>query len=221
MKQKILLLEDDLQLNATVKRFFELNNYTVFEAYDGDKAEEILYEEDIDIMLLDVKVPNQNGFELLKSIRDAKKDTPAVFVTSLNHNDDIERAFGLGCDDYIRKPFALKELLLRVESILKRVYGDRDSLIDISDDISFDSKEMVLTKNKIRVSLKTKESKLLLLMLQNPNQMLGYSRIENSLWGYDEESSRGSLRTYITRLRSLLGKEKIETIKHIGYRYVP
>lgn len=220
MIQTILLLEDDVQLSDTIKQFLTFQGYEVLCAYDGLQAQDIVYEKHIDLMLLDVKVPHLNGFEFLKTVRREGKDTPAIFITSLNSVKDVTQGFDSGCDDYIRKPFALKELLVRVESLLKRTYGSYDEKIDLGDDLLFDTKSLLLTRENKRVSLKTKELKLLALFLQYPNELLEYEKIFETLWEYDEEPSAGSLRTYIKTLRAVIGKEKIETIKNIGYRFV-
>ncbi|HFQ62119.1 MAG TPA: response regulator transcription factor [Epsilonproteobacteria bacterium] len=220
MTVKILLLEDDIQLNETVKQFLELKGYEVYEAYDGLKAEEIAYEKHIDLMLLDVKVPHMSGFDFLKNIRKQGKEIPAIFITSLNSVEDVEKGFSLGCDDYIRKPFALKELQVRVESLLKRSFGTHEDKVDLGEGLAFDIKELSLTRNKEKIPLKTKELKLLALFLQHPNMLLDYEKINETLWEYDEEPSAGSLRTYIKRIRAAIGKEKVETIKNIGYRFV-
>jgi len=220
MKTTILLLEDDIQLSDTVKQFLELKGYEVYAVYDGVEAEEVVYEKHIDLMLLDVKVPHVSGFDFLKSVRAEGKETPAIFITSLNAVEDVEKGFSLGCDDYIRKPFALKELLVRVESLLKRTFGTHDEQVDLGEDLLFDVKALTLTKEKERIPLKTKELKLLSLFLQHQNELINYDTIHEALWGYDEEPSAGSLRTYIKTLRASIGKEKIETIKNIGYRFV-
>ena len=220
MIQTLLLLEDDLHLSDTVKQFLEFKGYEVYCAYDGLEAQNIVYEKHIDLMLLDVKVPHLNGFEFLKKVRSEGKDMPAIFITSLNSVEDVEEGFAMGCDDYIRKPFALKELLVRVESLLKRSFGTHDEKVDLGEGILFDTKEMMLTEHNNRVPLKTKELKLLALFLQHTNELLNYEKINETLWEYDEEPSSGSLRTYIKTLRSTIGKEKIETIKNIGYRFV-
>ncbi len=220
MTQTILLLEDDVQLSDTIKQFLTFQGYEVFCAYDGLQAQDLVYEKHIDLMLLDVKVPHLNGFEFLETVRKEGKDTPAIFITSLNSVKDVTQGFDSGCDDYIRKPFALKELLVRVESLLKRSYGTHDEKIELGTDLFFDTKSLLLTQENKRVSLKTKELKLLALFLQYPNELLEYEKIFETLWEYDEEPSAGSLRTYIKTLRATIGKEKIETIKNIGYRFV-
>ena len=220
MTATVLLLEDDIQLSDTVKQFLEIKGYRVLTAYDGLQAEELAYENHIDLMLLDVKVPHVSGFDFLKSIREKGIQTPAIFITSLNTVKDVEKGFALGCDDYIRKPFALKELLVRVESLLKRTFGTHAEKVDLGEGLAFDVKELILTKDTEKIALKTKELKLISLFLQHPNTLVTYETINEALWSYDEEPSSGSLRTYIKTLRAAIGKDKIETIKNIGYRFV-
>ena len=105
MKAKILLLEDDVTLSETVTEFLEDNGFEVIVAYDGEKASELIYEQQFDLFLLDVNVPLLNGFELLKQKRDDGVKTPAIYITSLNSIDSLEDGYKSGCDDYIRKPF--------------------------------------------------------------------------------------------------------------------
>ncbi len=215
----ILLLEDDLQLSDTVKQFLTHSGYQVYPAYDALDAKDLLYEHTIDLILLDIKVPHQNGFDFLKEVRDEGNQTPAIFITSLNAVDDVTRGFEIGCDDYIRKPFALKELLVRVEATLKRQFNTQEEAIKLSNGYSFNINKNYLMQDQEKVSIKNKELKLLRLFLQNPNKLLSYDQIFNALWEYDERPSQGSLRAYISTLRHILGKEYIETVKNIGYRY--
>jgi len=161
MAQTILLLEDDVQLSDTIEQFLVAQGYQVFCAYDGLQAEELAYEKRIDMMLLDVRVPYQNGFIFLKKLRGEGCKIPAVFITSLNSVEDVTEGFDVGCDDYIRKPFALKELLVRIESLLKRRYGIYNDKIDLGNELLFDIKNNLLTHKNQRVSLKTKEQNYL------------------------------------------------------------
>ncbi|KYJ85791.1 response regulator transcription factor [Sulfurovum riftiae] len=220
MQRKILLLEDDLQLNDTIKQFLEHHHYTVLPSYDGHQAKEILYETDIDLILLDIKVPLQNGFDLLSELRKEGDETPAIFITSLHGVDDVSKGFNAGCDDYIRKPFALKELLVRIEAQLRKRYGSRENHIDIGNRLCYYPKEFRLTRDGKTIPLKNKEARLLSLLLEYPDKLVSYDKINAALWDFDEEPSAGSLRTYIKTLRSHLGKESIETVKNIGYRFV-
>jgi len=216
----ILLLEDDQHLSDTVKQFLEYQGYDVLCAYDGLQAQDIVYEKQIDLMLLDVKTPQQNGFDFLQAVRNNDVQTPAIFITSLNSVEDVTRGFDIGCDDYIRKPFALKELLVRVEALMKRRYGTYEEKIDLGNGLVFDVKEILLTKQNQKMPLKNKEAKLLSLFLEYPNELLPYDKIFERLWEYGENPSAGSLRAYVQTVRSILGKEKIETIKNVGYRFV-
>ncbi|NOR55489.1 MAG: response regulator, partial [Sulfurovum sp.] len=155
----------------------------------------------------------------LQTLRDDGIETPAIFITSLNSVEDVTRGFNIGCDDYIRKPFELKELSVRVESLLKRRYGTYSEKVDLGKGLFFDVKENYLTQNNKKVPLKNKEAKLLSLFLEYPNKLLTYDKIFERLWEYEEVPSAGSLRAYIQTIRSYLGKENIETIKNIGYRF--
>ncbi len=220
MQRKILLLEDDLQLSDTIKQFLEYHHYEVYVAYDAHSARDQLYEIHVDLMLLDIKVPFQNGFDLLTQLRKEGDDTPAIFITSLHSVEDVARGFDVGCDDYIRKPFALKELLVRIELQLKHHYGNQEELIDLGSGLFFNPKELQLTQKDKVLPLKNKEANLLNLLIGHPNELLSYEKIFSALWSYDEEPSGGSLRTYIKTIRAHIGKERIETVKNIGYRFV-
>ena len=220
-KKKILLLEDDLTLNETVAEYLEEEGFEVDGVDDGLEAMDKIYENSYDILLLDVKVPQMNGFDLLKEVRSREIATPAIFITSLNSIDDLSVGYESGCDDYIRKPFALKELLMRVETILKRDFFHNDNeKIEISKEAFYDIGANVLYVNNEQMTLNNKESKLLKLFLQNQNQVLSHERIYDSLWDYDETYSEASLRTYIKNLRKILGKEKIVSIKKQGYKFI-
>ncbi|NKQ40415.1 MAG: response regulator transcription factor [Sulfurovum sp.] len=219
-KPKILLLEDDANLNETICDYLEEQGYDVIGVYDGHEAENRLYENSYDLLLLDVNTPGINGFEVLKSAREQGVKTPAVYITSLGSVDDLEQGFESGCDDYIRKPFALKELLIRVDTLIKRSFyhEDRES-ISINEGISYDVPNgMLLTKDS-SYQLGIKESKLLKLFLQRSDEVVSHESIFEVLWNYDEEPSDASLRTYIKNLRKVIGKERIISVKKQGYRY--
>ncbi len=220
MNKKILLLEDDMALNETIVDYLENLNYDVISVYDGNSAMDTIYENSFDLLLLDVNVPDINGFEILKSVREQDITTPAVFITSLNSMVDLENGFESGCDDYIRKPFALKELKLRVETILKReFFHQNNSKIQIDTNIFYDSNNDLLCIDGEDIQLNNKDAKLLKLFLQNVEQILSHETIYSTLWEYDEQISESALRTYIKNLRKYLGKEKIVSIKKLGYKF--
>ena len=220
MKPSILLLEDDMELSDTIAQFLRHNGFEVTQSFDAHDAREKMFEKRFDLWLLDVKVPHQSGIDLLKEVRREGSDTPAIFITSLHGVDDATRGFDAGCDDYIRKPFALKELKARIEAVMKRRYGTSDTKVAIDDATTFDTISYILIRNGERIPLKPKEAKLLALFLQNGDKTLSKAEIFSHLWDYDETPNEGSLRTFVKVLRKHLGKERIETVKDVGYRFV-
>ncbi|WP_294954412.1 response regulator transcription factor [Sulfurovum sp.] len=217
---KILLLEDDANLNETVTEFLEEEGYEVVSVYDGHEAQEKLYESRYDLLLLDINVPGMDGLALLKESREEGVVAPAIFITSMNSVDDLERGFESGCDDYVRKPFALKELKIRVETLLKRsFYHESKEMIKIDDTVFYDTKNAELVIDGQSVSLGNKESRLLKLFVKKEGEVLSHERIYTHLWDYDEEPSDTALRTYIKNLRKIIGKERIVSIKKQGYKF--
>jgi len=218
---KILLLEDDANLNETVTEFLEELGHEIISVYDGYEAQEKLYESKYDLLLLDVNTPGITGFDLLKEAREGDVVAPAIFITSLDSVEDLEKGFESGCDDYIRKPFALKELKIRVETLLKRgFYHESKELIAITKNIAYDTKNNELVIDDKSVSLGHKESKLLKLFMKNEGEVIAHERIYKHLWDFDEEPSDTALRTYIKNLRKIVGKDKIVSIKKQGYKFI-
>ncbi|MDD4328701.1 MAG: response regulator transcription factor [Aliarcobacter sp.] len=219
MKTKILLLEDDLNLSDTVCDYLEEKGFEVICVYDGEEALSSIYENSFDLLLLDVNVPIKNGFQVLKEIRKDGNNTPAIYITSLNSVDSLEQGYSSGCDDYIRKPFELKELLIRIQTILKREFSQKSEIVNITETITFNSISSELKDADKEIKLNLKELKLLKFFLQHPNELLVHDRIYDYVWDYDEEYSDNSLRTYIKNLRKILGKDKIVSLKKLGYRF--
>ncbi len=221
LKARILLLEDDANLNETITEFLEEAGYEVESAYEGFEAEEKLYESKFDLLLLDVNTPGLNGFEVLEGARERGVDAPAIYITSLSSVDDLEKGYDSGCDDYIRKPFVLRELLIRMETLLRRgFYHERKEYIEISNIIKYDIQSNLLVVDEKSVSLGNKESKLLKLFMQYQGEVLSHERIYTHLWDFDEEPSDTALRTYIKNLRKIVGKDKIVSIKKQGYKFI-
>lgn len=217
---KILYLEDDLNLSETVAEFLRDEGFEVICAYDGQEALELIYSSSFDILLLDVSVPKINGFKLLRELRDAQILTPSIYITSLNSINDLSNGYESGADDYIKKPFELKELLLRINALLKREYKVQTKTIHIKGGVEFDIYTNELIINDEKVVLNKKESLLLKLLLKNKNQAVTFETIYQSVWQYNQMHSYLSLRTYIKTLRKHIGKEHIVSIKNLGYKLV-
>jgi len=219
-KGEILVLEDDSNLNDTVTDFLEDSGYQVVSTYSGLEAQDILYEKRFDLLLLDVNVPNLNGFELLKWAREQGDDSPAIFITSLNSVDDLEMGFESGCDDYIRKPFELKELLIRVDTLIKRSFSkNKQEMLSIGENATYNIESNALLINNQPYNLGKKESQLLKIFIKHEGEVVSHEYIYSHLWSFDETPSDTSLRTYIKHLRKILGKERIVSIKRQGYRF--
>jgi DNA-binding response OmpR family regulator len=217
---KLLLLEDDVALSETVEEYLQENGYDVVCVYDGESAEEKLYEEKFDLLLLDVNVPQVDGFSLLRSARKEGVDVPAIFITSRNTMQDVEHGFESGADDYLRKPFELKELLLRVRTILKRnFFHHPEPRLQLLEGAEYDFEKGQLYIDGKMVALGEKEGRLLKLFVQHRGELLAHEVIFGHLWDFDESPSDDALRTYIKNLRKLLGKEHIVSHKRLGYQF--
>ncbi|MDY0123119.1 response regulator transcription factor [Sulfurimonas sp.] len=217
---KILYLEDDLNLSQTVEEFLKDEGFDVVCVYDGDEALETVYAQKFDLFLLDVNVPQIDGFQLLKELRGADISTPTIFITSLKGINDLSLGYESGADDYIKKPFALKELLLRINALLKREYKTHQQLIKINDSVNFNLYANELIKEGEKIPLGHKEFLLLKLLLKHKNECVSFEEIYENVWQFNESHSYMSLRTYIKNLRKNIGKEHILSIKNFGYKLV-
>ncbi|HHH19889.1 MAG TPA: response regulator transcription factor [Campylobacterales bacterium] len=219
-KAKILLLEDDANLNDTVTDFLEDEGYTVESTYDGYEAQDLLYESKYDLLLLDVNTPGIDGFTLLKEARENGVASPTIFITSLDGIEDLEKGFESGCDDYIRKPFVLKELLIRIETLLRRgFFHEASDMIVIDEGVEYNTKSNELVVGGEAQTLGNKESALFKLFMKHPNEVISHDRIYKELWDFDEDPSDTALRTYIKNIRKIIGKDRIVSIKKQGYKF--
>ncbi|MBR8462929.1 response regulator transcription factor [Campylobacter sp. faydin G-105] len=217
---KILLVEDDETLLEMIAEYLRDNDYLVTTCNNAADALDLAYEQNFDILVLDVKLPKGDGFSLLSSLRSAGVNTPAIFTTSLNTVNDLESGYESGCDDYLKKPYELKELLIRIKNLIKRSFLHTNSdFIALADGYKFYPQSKNLTKNDEIVNLSNKQSELLILFLQNKNKLLTKQEIFDKIWSFDEEPSEQSLRVYIKDIRQILGKENITNKRGDGYIY--
>ncbi len=216
IKRQILLLEDDELFSQTLVDFLEESNFSVDVASDGEEALLKSYENHYDIYLFDINVPKLNGIELLKTLRNNNVQIPTIFLTSYKDDKTLEECFDNGCDDFLRKPFKVSELLLRMNAILKRT-SRIEKIVKISENhhYNFDTRKIYCDNEEIKQPLKVVQ--LLELFIENDNKTLTNYEIIDRLWNNSQEHSEGSLRLYITKIRKIVGKEKILNIKKVGY----
>ncbi|WP_419774306.1 response regulator transcription factor [Halarcobacter sp.] len=215
---KILLLEDDTLLHEIIEEFLEELEYETVSTYDGQEAYELIYEQHFDLLILDVNVPSINGFDLLKSLKANSIDIPTIFITSLHTTKDMETGFNAGADDYIRKPFHLSELKLRIDNIkrLRKIESKEEQKINDEISYNYDLKAIILKDEKFQLS-KT-EAKVFEYLLKHSNKAVSIEEIALNNWVYDEAPTDTTVRTYIKNLRKILGKDSIINIKGVGYK---
>lgn len=220
VRPKVLLVEDDHYLGSMIKEHLENSGFDVIWLKDGSDALDVGYSGNFDIFVFDVRLPKESGFSVLKTLRESKKTTPAIFITSLSSIDDVEVGFDCGCDDYLRKPFELKELTLRIKKLISRSYPKIiNKSVEVAPNIHFNPIEGVLRRDSKEIKLPEKELRLLKALLKKRGQYLGIDEISSEIWGdTDKEYSFLSIRTYIKNLRKILGKERIQNQKGGFYK---
>ncbi|MFA6740326.1 MAG: response regulator transcription factor [Arcobacteraceae bacterium] len=214
---KILLLEDDELFASTVEDFLSDEGFDVDIAYDGEECLELNFKKNYDLYIFDINVPKINGLDLLKQLRQSDDNTPTIFLTSYKDKDTLHDAFLKGCDDYLKKPVDLDELILRIKALLKR-NKKQFNIIKLSDTLTFNPSNKRAYENEIDLNLPVKVLDLLELFLENKGEIVTKNMIISKLWTTQEEYSEGSIRVYINQIKKLLGKESILNIKGIGYK---
>ena len=205
---KILLLEDDNILAQTMVQILEQENYEVTLVNDGQEVIDITYENKFDLYLFDINVPLISGMETLKLLRDAEDNTPTFFITALRDIKTTLEGFNCGCDDYIKKPFDLDELLARIQATLKR----KNPVIQYND-ISFDLLENRVLKAGKEVTLGNVEKEIFALLIRNINMTVDKS----TFFDYMNKPSETGLRVLISKLKKVLDLN-ITNTKGIGYK---
>jgi DNA-binding response OmpR family regulator len=214
---RILLLEDDLLFAETLTDLLEENGYKVMHAPNGQKALDVTFGFKFDIYLLDINVPLIGGMTLLKELRDAGDDTPAIFLTSHKDKEILKQGFLSGGDDFITKPFDTDELLLRLHSLLRRMQKDSVTCIGL---LCHDATHKRISYNSKELEFSKKEYQLLLLLMIHVNNLVPKELIIDELWTLGEAGSEGAVRVYINRIKQLLPQMKIENIRGLGYKLV-
>jgi len=207
-KLKILLLEDDEMLCQTMAQFLKQDNYDVSVVYDGEEAIEATYKDKFDLYLFDVNVPFIDGIDVLKLLRDAEDFTPTFLITALIDLDSISKGFDSGCDDYIKKPFDIDELLVRIKAIFKR----KNPVVEYGN-ITFDLLEKRVYQKKEEVDLGSVEKAIFALLIRNVSITVNKS----SFFDCMNKPSEAGLRVLISKLKKIFDID-ITNVKGIGYK---
>jgi DNA-binding response OmpR family regulator len=226
MSIKVFYVEDELFLGKIVKESLESRGFEVIMESDGAKATALFKKSSPDICVLDVMLPNKDGFTIADEIRELNEAVPIIFLTAKTQTEDVVKGFTLGGNDYIRKPFSMEELIVRIQNVLKNKTGGGQKIT--GDNVtfgkySFQLNRQVLSSGKDDRKLSFRESELLKLLYQNREKIIDRKDILNLLWGNDSFFNSRNLDVYITKLRSYLKEDptlEIITIKGIGYRFV-
>lgn len=218
---KILIADDDKRIRTMIKEYLSLENYVVEEAQNGKEAIRLLQNEHFDLLILDIMMPEMDGWDVCKAIRD-KHNIPVIMLSARSEEYDKLLGFELGIDDYITKPFSPKELSARMKAVLKRVKATErqiDRFIYNSLEVDFASQQVVVGGKT--VSLTKKEFELLRYFIQNKNIVLTRDQLLSEVWGFDYFGDHRTVDTHIKTLRERLGKYRslIKTVWGTGYKF--
>ncbi len=213
--KKILIVEDEEPISNLIKVNLTAEGYRCTCAFDGKTAADFIEKEDYDLILLDIMLPEINGYELLEYIKPL--EVPVIFLTAKSEVDDRIKGLKLGADDYISKPFQVGELLARVEAVLRR-YGKAGKKLSLGD-VEIDMESRMVCKAGVQVDLTVKEYALLLELMQNKNVALYRGRLYEKVWGGEFAEDTRTLDSHIQRLRKKLNwEDRIKTVFRVGYR---
>ncbi|WP_219374589.1 response regulator transcription factor [Bacillus mycoides] len=217
MNYHILVVEDDQEIQELIKQFLMTQQYTVIVASDGLEGMKQFNKQSFDLILLDVMMPNLNGFEVAKMIR-SQSNTPIIMLTALEEEQDQMKGFDLGVDDYITKPFSFHVLMRRVEAVLRRSYNQNTDNHFVFKEIHVDGDAYKVYVNRGEIPLTTKEFEILQLLLQNEKKVLTRESIVEKVWGYEYPGDTRMIDTHIKNIRKKLDIPYIKTVKGIGYK---
>ncbi len=219
-KHKILLAEDEEALGTIVKESLETRGFEVIFCKDGEAAKSQYQVYKPDLLVLDVMMPKKDGFTLVQEIRKQDQFIPIIFLTAKSRTEDVVEGFGYGANDYLKKPFSMEELIVRIKALLgtQRVSGGREPVT--IGQYSFDPQKQVLSTGANEEILTNRESELLFALIQNKNQLTDRKEILNTLWGNDDFFNARSMDVFISKLRKKLSQDpSIQIINVRGYGY--
>ncbi|WP_435416382.1 response regulator transcription factor [Polaribacter aestuariivivens] len=217
---KVLLAEDEASLGMIVKESLESRDFTVFHAENGEEALKMYEEEKPDILVLDVMMPKKDGFTVAKEVRLENKKIPIIFLTAKSQISDVLEGFNNGGNDYLKKPFSMEELIVRIKALLNRVELKSNTEHIKIGKYTFNVTKQILSFNDDEQQLTHREAQLLFYLFEKKNQILDRTFILNKLWGNDDFFNARSMDVFISKLRKKLKKdENVQIINVRGFGY--
>jgi len=217
---QILVIEDDFKLNKLICKTLTDNKYHVDGKTNPKEAEDLIYEKDYNLIISDIMMPGLSGFELAELIRHNDKNIPILFITARDDFSAKQKGFSIGVDDYMVKPLDMKELLLRVEALLRRANISNAKKLTV-ENLTMDEEQMKATINGKDIPTTVREFNILYKMLSYPGRTFSRSQMMDEFWDYDSESGFRAIDVYITKLRNKFSEcdgFKIVTIHGLGYK---
>jgi DNA-binding response OmpR family regulator len=218
---KILLVEDDINLGSLLREYLKAKGYETTLETDGEKGFRAFRKDHFDLCILDIMLPVKDGITLAQDIRIQNPTIPIIFLTAKSMKSDILDGFRAGADDYMTKPFSMEELLMRIEAIRRRTVRTDQQEVFVLGRYVFDANKQMLTSDEKSISLTTKESELLKMLCQRPNQVLERNFALKSIWKDDNYFNARSMDVYITKIRKHLSDEpgiQILNVHGKGYK---
>lgn len=212
---KILLVEDDMMLNEMISEYLTSTGHVIISAKNGLESLEILESQKFDLLILDISLPDIDGFTILEKMHEQKRMVPTIYISALIDIEDISRAFDLGCFDYLKKPFHLKELTLRINKILKtRIVPQKHKRL--SKHYSFDTETMTLYFNNEPHILPKRQLQIIELLAQNRSLVVNYDMFRTYVWN-DDYIDNATIRAEVNRVKTVLKEDFIKNIRGSGY----
>ena len=219
---KILVIEDEYSLADAISETLKKENFDVTIIQNGEDGEDEALTGIYDLILLDIMLPKKNGFEILNSIKSEKVDTPVIILTAKSEIYDKLNGLENGADDYITKPFHMKELVARIKVVLKRTANIEDTNCLEVGDLKLDLGKGEIKSGENKIAINGKELDLLEILMINKNQIVTREVLTDKIWGYDSDAEYNTIEVYVSFLRKKLkllnSNVKIKTVRGIGYK---
>lgn len=217
---RVLVVEDEKDLNRVITRKLKAEGYSVDSCFDGAEALDYMEMTPYDVIVMDIMMPEKNGYQVLKEMREKGNRSPVLFLTARDAHEDRVKGLDLGADDYLVKPFHFEELMARIRVMLRRNHGSVSNRLALAD-LTLDCDTHEVRRGEKRIELSAKEFSILEYMLRNKGIVLSREKLETHIWNYEYQGASNMIDVYIRYLRLKIDKEfepkLIHTVRGVGY----